>query len=239
MDRLDDTRAYYDEFSTWYERERGRGYHALIDDLEVAIATPFARGARVLEVGCGTGLILERLAPIARTARGIDLSPGMLAKARERGLDVVEGSATDLPFGDGSFDVVCSFKVLAHVEAIERALAEMSRVTAPGGTILAEFYNPHSLRFLAKRFAGPRAISDRSTEAAVFTRYDAPGEIVRLAPARTRCVGLRGVRVWTPAAVAMRVPGLRRVLRAAEFASMDSAFARFAGFVVAVYRKDE
>ena len=56
------TRAYYDEFSNWYERDRGHGYHALIDDLEVEIATPYARDGRVLEVGCGTGLILSRLA---------------------------------------------------------------------------------------------------------------------------------------------------------------------------------
>ena len=97
------------------------------------------------------GLLLERFAGFAKTAKGIDLSPGMLAKATERGLDVREGSVTALPFPDESFDVTCSFKVLAHVPQIGKGLAEMARVTRPGGVILAEFYNPWSFRSLAKR----------------------------------------------------------------------------------------
>src|SRR5215208_6611178 len=145
-----DTQAYYDEFSKGYEKRRGDndpgGYHELVDDLEVDFATRYAAGGDLLEVGCGTGLLLERLAKVTRTAQGIDLSAGMLEKARSRGLDVRQGSAVDLPYPDASFDVTCSFKVLAHIEAIERALSEMIRVTRPGGVVLAEFYNPLSLR---------------------------------------------------------------------------------------------
>src|SRR5690606_39017711 len=106
----------------------------------------YGTGKDVLECGCGTGLILERIARFARSASGIDLSPGMLEVAKRRGLDVQEGSITSLPFPDASFDVTCSFKVLAHVPDIGRALAEMARVTRPSGVILAEFYNPWSLR---------------------------------------------------------------------------------------------
>jgi ubiquinone/menaquinone biosynthesis C-methylase UbiE len=237
MSEHEATRAYYDEFSDWYERERGHGYHALIDDLEVAIAAPFARGARVLEVGCGTGLILSRLAPLARAAVGIDLSRGMLSRAQARGLTVFQALATDLPFADASFDLVCSFKVLAHVPDIDRALREMARVTAPGGTVLAEFYNPWSLRYLAKRLGGPGAISPKTTEAAVFTRYDSPREIARRVPPELELVGFRGVRTLTPAARAMRIPLLARALRTAEFAALASPFAYFAGFLVAVMRK--
>lgn len=233
------TRAYYDEFSGWYERERGRGYHAMIDDLEVAIAEPYARGARVLEVGCGTGLILERLAAIARSAVGIDLSPGMLARARERGLNVIQGLATELPFDDGSFDLVCSFKVLAHVPDVKTALREMARVTARGGTILAEFYNPWSLRYLAKRAAGPRAISARTTEDAVYTRYDSPRAVRALVPSGVELLGFRGVRTLTPVAGALRLPLFGRALRAAEFAVRDTPLAYLAGFLVAVMRKNE
>src|SRR5262245_29395849 len=144
-----DNRAYYDDFSHGYERERGRGYHQLLDDLEMSIVSPLARGRRVLEIGCGTGLILERIAREARSASGIDLSPGMLQTARARGLDVTLASATQLPFSDSSFDLVCSFKVLAHVPEIERALSEAARVTRPGGQLVLEFYNPWSLRYLA------------------------------------------------------------------------------------------
>jgi ubiquinone/menaquinone biosynthesis C-methylase UbiE len=146
-----DNRSYYDDFAGWYERERGRGYHQLIDDLELELIQRHATGADVLEAGCGTGLLLERVAGFARTARGVDLSAGMLAKAQGRRLDVVQGSVTALPFADQSFDVVYSVKVLAHVQDIRGALREMTRVLRPGGWLLAEFYNPRSLRYLVKR----------------------------------------------------------------------------------------
>src|SRR5690349_4852611 len=111
--RAAEVQAYYDEFSRGYDRHRGTndpgGYHALVDDLEVDFAGRFAAGGDVLEVGCGTGLILERLARIAKSAKGIDLSPGMLEKAKERGLDVQQGSILELPYPDSSFDVTCSF----------------------------------------------------------------------------------------------------------------------------------
>ena len=237
MSRDEATRAYYDDFSKWYERERGRGYHGLIDDLEFAVAEPFARRKRCLEVGCGTGLILERVHGIASEAVGIDLSPGMLAKARERGLTVHEAPATKLPFEDGSFDLVYSFKVLAHVPEIEVALREMARVCAPGGTILAEFYNPHSLRYLAKTVGPAGKVSETRTEAAVFTRFDSPARIAAMIPAGTELVGFRGVRVFTPLARAVTVPVLGRLLSKVEHLAVDSPLARFGGFLVAVLRR--
>ncbi len=233
----DATRAYYDEFSGWYERARGRGYHGMIDDLEVAVAEPYARGARVLEVGCGTGLILERLRTVARSAVGLDLSPGMLRAARERGLDVVQGVATELPFADGAFDLVCSFKVLAHVPEIRGALTEMTRVCASGGTILAEFYNPWSVRYLAKRWGPAGRISERTTEAAVFTRYDSPATVREILPSGVDLVGFRGVRVFTPVARAVAIPGVGRVLRLLERAALKSPLAPFGGFLIAVLHK--
>jgi ubiquinone/menaquinone biosynthesis C-methylase UbiE len=235
------TRAYYDEFAAAYERHRrphdAHGYHALVDDLEVALVERYGRGKDVLECGCGTGLLLERFAGFAKRAVGIDLSPGMLEPARARGLDVREGSVTDLPFGDASFDVTCSFKVLAHVPAIGRALAEMARVTRPGGVILAEFYNPVSLRGLAKRLGPAGKISHATRESAVYTRFDAPWIVPRLLPPGVRLEAARGVRIVTPAAIVMRVPGLRAVFRGLEERLADSPAAFFAGFYVAVLRK--
>ena len=77
-----------------YERERGVGYHRLLDDLELRVMAPHVAHRRVLEVGCGTGLILSRLEALASDAWGLDLSPGMLRAAKQRGLKVVQGSAT-------------------------------------------------------------------------------------------------------------------------------------------------
>jgi ubiquinone/menaquinone biosynthesis C-methylase UbiE len=232
-------RAYYDDFSDGYERERGMGYHRMLDDLEMQVVTPLAHGKRVLEVGCGTGLILGRLARHAERACGVDLSPGMLRAAKARGLDVVVGSATCLPYADASFDLVCSFKVLAHVPDIALALSEIARVTQPGGTMALEFYNPWSLRYVAKRLAGPQPISEGRTEADVFTRWDSPRAIRNLLPADVELMEFRGVRVLTPAAFVHKLPLVGRAFSIAEHRVIDSPLRYFGGFLIAIARKRE
>jgi SAM-dependent methyltransferase len=103
-------------------------------------------GDRVLEVGCGSGVVLRelarRVAPDGR-AVGIDLSSALLQIAREHateaGLDAVvelrEGDARSLPFADGEFDAVLAVTSLCHIPEGERAVPEMVRVTRPGGTV--------------------------------------------------------------------------------------------------------
>ncbi|MBM4358261.1 MAG: methyltransferase domain-containing protein [Deltaproteobacteria bacterium] len=240
-DDLAATRRYYDEFAACYDRARGGhvkdGYHDLIDDLEVDFLKRFAEGRDVLEVGCGTGLLLERIASFARRAEGIDLSPGMLEQARSRGLEVHEASATALPYPDHTFDVTCSFKVLAHISDIRRALYEMTRVTRSGGVVVAEFYNPRSLRALAKRLGPAGKISDKTTEAAVYTRFDSPDEAPRLLPPGTRLIDRRGVRIVTPTASALKIPLLGSFFQAAEWRLCDSALAEFGGFWIGAFRK--
>ena len=231
-------RDYYDEFAAGYEDRRHHGYHALIDRLEVSIALPYATGARVLEAGCGTGMILKEVAPVARRAVGLDLSPGMLRKARARGLSVVHGSVTDLPFSDGEFDLCYSFKVLAHVERIERALHEMARVVRPGGHIIAEFYNPWSLRGLIKRWKPPTRISTRTTDAAVYTRYDSLPAIRRLLPAGLEVVDVRGVRVFTPFSAVHDVPLVGHAFAVAETHAASAPLLRhLGGFMVVTAQK--
>src|SRR5690606_25988957 len=69
-------RPYYGRFAASYETRRHPGYHLLVDELEAGLPLPHAAGRDVLEVGCGTGLILDRVAKVARTAVGMDLSAG-------------------------------------------------------------------------------------------------------------------------------------------------------------------
>ena len=239
--KLEETRAYYDDFAKRYEAQRRpndpHGYHALVDDLEVELVERYGRGKEVLEAGCGTGLLLDRLKTFASRAAGFDLSPGMLELARLRGLDVREGSVTEIPFEDGSFDVVCSFKVLAHVPDIERALAEMARVTRKGGVVIAELYNPWSLRGAVKRLGPKGAISNARDEGDVYTRYDSPADAQRLVPVGCRFETARGIRIVTPAALAFRVPIVGRLLPHAERALADTRLASFAGFYAMVMRK--
>lgn len=231
-------RVYYDEFASWYERERHEGYHAMIDELELSLVEPYVRpDAEVLEVGCGTGLLLGRVAPRVKRAVGVDISAGMLSKALERGLSAVQADAAALPFADASFDLVYSFKVLAHVEQIERALCEAARVTRPGGHLVLEFYNPWSIRYAAKRLGGPGKISANTRESAVYTRWDSPMDLARKLPGELQLLDFAGVRVFTPAALVHRVPGVGQVMRKLEWVGLRSALRYFGGFLVVIARR--
>ena len=234
---LKDNRSYYDEFSDWYEKERHHGYHAFLDDMAVDLVRPYAEGRRVLEVGCGTGLILHRVAALTDHAYGFDISKGMLLKAGERGLHAVQASATHLPFEDGAFDLVYSFKVLAHVQDIDRALAEMARVTRSGGHCLLEFYNRDSLRWLIKRLKPAHAISVGTTDHEVYTRYDTLRDLRRRLPSSLSVREVAGIRVATPLAAVFRNPLTSRVFYAAERRLSRSPLARMAGFLVLVLEK--
>lgn len=233
-----DNRSYYDEFAERYEDRRHHGYHALVDTLESDLVLPLARGARVLEAGCGTGLILSRIAPVTTQAIGLDLSPGMLSKARARGLDVVQGSVTELPFPDEHFDLVYSFKVLAHVERIERAMQELARVVRPGGHVMAEFYNPWSLRGLVKQLKPATPISHATTDEAVYTRYDTLSDVRRYLPPSLQVADVRGIRVVTPFSQVHDLPLLGRAFAWAETVARDApVLRRLGGFMVVIAEK--
>lgn len=228
---------YYDAFSDGYERGRDRGYHAMIDSLEAAAVLPHVPGARVLEAGCGTGLILERLRDAGGELFGADLSHGMLRRAAARGFRVARADLCDLPYRDGSFDVVYSFKVLAHVREVRRALGEMARVTRPGGRILAEFYHRLSLRHLVRVLKGARPVARGTTDREVFTRYDGWREIMGMVPPSCVLEGVRGVRIWTALPWLAGLPILGAALAAVERRSADGPLKRFAGFVILRMRK--
>jgi ubiquinone/menaquinone biosynthesis C-methylase UbiE len=236
-DPLRDSQSYYDAFSRRYEVGRDAGYHALIDALTVGLLRRYARGRDVLEVGCGTGLILKEIAGDARRAAGVDLSAGMLSRSRERGLTVVQGDATALPFASGSFDIVCAYKILPHVPDLKAALAEMTRLLRPGGHLLAEFYNRRSLRHLVKRLKRPTGVAEGVTDTEVFTRYDTLATFSAALPRGVEVVATRGIRIVTPAALVHRIPGVRGIFSLLERALCDSPLRGWAGFVTVVARK--
>ena len=112
-------------------------------------------GERVLDLGCGTGTLLLRLAsrvPGARIA-GVDADPAMLRQAQAKAtaagisLNLAPAWADALPFADGSFDVVLSSLFFHHLQPNDkrRSLREVLRVLRPGGRVLiADFSRPAS-----------------------------------------------------------------------------------------------
>jgi ubiquinone/menaquinone biosynthesis C-methylase UbiE len=229
---------YYDEFAASYEAQRHRGYHRLLDELEVELVERYCHG-QVLEAGCGTGLILSRVAArFTDPPVGVDLSAGMLALARQRALRVSQASVDALPFPAASFDAVVSFKVLAHVAAIERTLAELARVTRPGGMLVLEFYNRLSLRYLIKQLKNPTRIGRSFTDEDVFTRYDWLGDVRSYLPPNVAIEAVHGIRVATPAAQFHDVPLLAPLLGRFERAARDlPGLRRLGGFLIIVARR--
>ena len=123
---LDRNRSYYDmlwsgarliepqRFNTW----------PLVQSL-------LPTGVRRLEVAPG----LRPRLPIEGT-QFVDISAAAIAKLRERGAEVVLGQVTCLPFADSSFDLVCAFDIIEHVDDDDGALSEVSRTVRPGGAVL-------------------------------------------------------------------------------------------------------
>jgi SAM-dependent methyltransferase len=96
---------------------------------------------RSLDVGTGAGALALALAPLVAQVVAVDRVPELLAQARERvaafdNVEIVEADATALPFPDASFDLTATMRTLHHVARPELALAELARVTRPGGRVL-------------------------------------------------------------------------------------------------------
>ncbi len=94
---------------------------------------------RALDVGTGAGALAFALAPLVRQVVGLDPVPELLELARARTLpntEFIEGDGTALPFPDASFDLAGTHRTLHHVAQPERVVAELARVTRPGGYVL-------------------------------------------------------------------------------------------------------
>lgn len=93
---------------------------------------------RVLDVGCGEGVITAEIASRCRgRVTGVDPNWPALEAARSRGISIVRGDAQALPFADGEFDLVLCHMALLWANEPGLALLEMARVAAPGGTVMA------------------------------------------------------------------------------------------------------
>ena len=115
----------------------------------LAFVRHWTRPCRALDVGCGTGRMAERMAAAGYEMVALDPSRGMLQHLRERtgAVAAVTGDGAALPFADGSFGLVYCVAVMHHVAepaAVRATLAEMARVTRPGGHVLVWDHNPRN-----------------------------------------------------------------------------------------------
>ena len=96
---------------------------------------------RLLDIGCGTGALLHRLAavhPVSRLA-GVDPVPEMLEAARDKlspAIELRQGWAEQLPFADSQFDIVVSCSMFHYIDRPSDALGEIQRVLRPGGQLV-------------------------------------------------------------------------------------------------------
>jgi SAM-dependent methyltransferase len=140
--RLDDPEIVRDEYATEDGlRARWSAYRELtgLTAPEIAFrAVEEITPSRMLEVGCGWGDFSARVAAeLGVAVVAIDISPRMVELARERGVDARVGDVQELPFEDGVFECVAANWMLYHVPDLDRGLAELGRVLAPGGRLIA------------------------------------------------------------------------------------------------------
>ncbi|GAA3617202.1 bifunctional 2-polyprenyl-6-hydroxyphenol methylase/3-demethylubiquinol 3-O-methyltransferase UbiG [Kineosporia mesophila] len=137
--------AQYDDLTDEWWRPHGRfaALHWLARSRAGLIPDPPREGAPLLDIACGAGLLQPhltgRLSGWAHT--GIDLSLLSLRQARVRGVRVLAADATRLPFADHTFECVVAGEVLEHLTDLPAAVAEISRVLAPGGTLVVDTLN--------------------------------------------------------------------------------------------------
>jgi SAM-dependent methyltransferase len=141
------------EYEAWYHTPRGAWIGNAEFSLMQSLLCPVA-GARLLDVGCGTGWFSRRFAEHGLQVTGIDPDPKALAYARSQGSDVswMEATATALPFADNSFDYSAAVTSLCFIDDVQQAAQEMWRVSRHG--MVLGLLNRRSLLYRQKHGSG-------------------------------------------------------------------------------------
>lgn len=136
--RREKIQQHYDDiadvYDLHYDHPRGRSYHTRISSHVMEALPP---GGALLDIGCGTGLFVEKYLRHGGTAVGIDLSRNMIERARARCgcSDFTLGTGESIPFSDNTFDAISSLLVFSYVRDPQAMLKEAYRVLRPGGAI--------------------------------------------------------------------------------------------------------
>ncbi len=223
----EEIKRHYDLFSSDYDRDRTRKYFNFVNDMETEIVLNYCKNKDVLEIGCGTGLILRKIQKVVRLGIGVDLSSEMLKIAYSKDLEVMQGDVVSLPFRDETFDVTFSFKVLSHVPEIRRAISEISRVTKKGGVLILEFYNPLSFKFLINKFFYPH----------VYQRFYSYWSVKELLPHNVKLEAIKGIRIFLVVGFLLKVPFLSKFLIFLEKKFCETKLGLFGGYFNVILRR--
>ncbi|MBV9797594.1 MAG: methyltransferase domain-containing protein [Solirubrobacterales bacterium] len=139
--RTEAARAHFDRWSATYEQDRASRRLREIQTTALAMLA-LMPDDELLDIACGTGAAVRGASPIATRAVGFDLSPAMVARARERAaalanVEFFEGDVSGpLPFADGEFTAVLCTTAFHHFPRPQQTIVEIARVLAPGGRLL-------------------------------------------------------------------------------------------------------
>lgn len=173
----------YDDRAASYDRGWRARLHHTISDRTAALATStVAAPQRVLDVGCGTGYLLRRLArdyPQAAELAGIDAAPNMIDMARastdDHRLTFTTGVAEHLPHPDASIDLVVSSTSFDHWSDQYAGLRECARVLRPGGhLVLVDQFSPLLIPTIATSRRGKARTPRRADRLLARAGFDQP-----------------------------------------------------------------
>jgi ubiquinone/menaquinone biosynthesis C-methylase UbiE len=136
---VDDVRARFGETAERVAEHAQQQIDTVREQLRSFVAPN--RGDHAINSGTGAGTLALALSRLVREVVGVDIVPELLELARKgapENVAFVEGDATKLPFETGSFDLACSRRTLHHIAHPEPAIAELARVTAPGGHVYVD-----------------------------------------------------------------------------------------------------
>ena len=151
VDRTDARSAAALDYDRWFEQQWG-SYAFAVESAAIVRAAGATGDSLVLDAGCGTGRLTTPLAKLRVTPIGVDVDPNMLSiAARRLPGRCLRATIEHLPFPNATFDLAIAVTVLEFVADPTAAVAELVRVTRPGGRIVIGALNPHSPWGLANR----------------------------------------------------------------------------------------